>query len=106
MAGRIIDTPRWLNQDPDEELRMEARVQKSGIAVILLQRDPEHKLMLWDCWLSVGLMANPRADVVSFLLLDLWAGGWCEPRRQYSCRGDKDVCCQCLQIRIVADISP
>ena len=50
MAARIIDTPRWLNLDLDEELRMEARVQKSGIAVVLLQRDQEHKLK----WCPVG----------------------------------------------------
>ena len=44
MAGRILDTPRWLNADPEEELRMEARIRAAGLAVILLQRDPEHQL--------------------------------------------------------------
>ena len=44
VASRILSTPRWLNMDPAEELRMEARVCRSGLAVVLLQRHPEHRL--------------------------------------------------------------
>ena len=36
-------TPRWLNFDPDQELRVESRVTRSGLAIILLQRHPEAK---------------------------------------------------------------
>ena len=46
----VIESPRWLNHDPEEELRMESRVMPTGIAVILLQRNPESHL----CWLPVA----------------------------------------------------
>ena len=36
MANRIVSSPRWLNMDPAEELRMETRVRRSGLAVVLL----------------------------------------------------------------------
>jgi hypothetical protein len=36
VARQILATPRWLNMDPTDEVRMEARVQKTGIAVVLL----------------------------------------------------------------------
>jgi hypothetical protein len=42
-ARQITESPRWLNHDPEEELRMETRVVPTGVAVVLLQRNPEHR---------------------------------------------------------------
>jgi hypothetical protein len=39
-----MSSPRWLNADLAEEIRLESRVQKTGIATLLLQRHPEHRL--------------------------------------------------------------
>ena len=39
---RVLESPKWLNATLDKELYMEARVSTTGIAVILLQRHPEH----------------------------------------------------------------
>lgn len=36
VAARITSTPRWLNLDPAEELRVESRVCRSGLAILLL----------------------------------------------------------------------
>ena len=36
VADRIVSSPRWLNMDPAEELRMETRVGRAGLAVVLL----------------------------------------------------------------------
>ena len=36
MARRITESPRWLNFDPTWELRVETRVCRSGLAVIML----------------------------------------------------------------------
>lgn len=44
VAERITSSPRWLNFDPEEELRVESRVCTSGLAIVLIQRHPEHKL--------------------------------------------------------------
>ncbi len=43
VTTRITSSPRWLNFDPAEELRVETRVCRSGLAIILLQRHPEKK---------------------------------------------------------------
>lgn len=40
---RVTTSPRWLNFAPEEELRVESRVCKTGIAIILLQRHPDRK---------------------------------------------------------------
>ena len=42
VATKITTTPRWLNLDPDKELRAESRVSTQGIALLLLQQHPEH----------------------------------------------------------------
>lgn len=42
-AQQITNSPRWLNHDPEEELRMETRVMPTGLAVVLLQRNPERR---------------------------------------------------------------
>ena len=42
IASEITSMPRWLNLDPEKELRAESRISKQGIAVLLLQRHPEH----------------------------------------------------------------
>lgn len=78
MAARILDTPRWLNLDPADELRMEARVQKTGLAVILLQRDPEHRLR-WCPVASWGRTLDVMELEDSRVLLELKAlreGAW------------------------------
>ena len=36
VARRVLESPKWLNAALDEELRMEACVSRTGIAVILL----------------------------------------------------------------------
>ncbi len=36
VAARIISSPRWLNFEPAEELRVESRVTRTGLAVVLL----------------------------------------------------------------------
>ena len=36
VARRVLESPKWLNATLDKELRMEARVSMTGIAVILL----------------------------------------------------------------------
>ena len=36
LARRVTETPRWLNMDPTEELRVETRVSVLGVAVLLL----------------------------------------------------------------------
>ena len=36
VVRRVLESPKWLNAALDEELRMEARVSMTGIAVILL----------------------------------------------------------------------
>jgi len=36
VAARIISSPRWLNFEPAEELRVESRVTRAGLAVVLL----------------------------------------------------------------------
>ena len=46
----ITNTPRWLNADLAQEIRMESRVTSAGIAVVLLQRHPEHRRR----WLPVA----------------------------------------------------
>ena len=40
----IMEGPRWLAMDPGGELQAEARVQPTGFAVVLMQRDPERPL--------------------------------------------------------------
>ena len=37
VAQRIMTMQRWMNMDPKEELCIESRAQKTGIAIILLQ---------------------------------------------------------------------
>ena len=68
----IIESPRWLNHDPDEELRLESRVMPTGIAVILLQRNPESRLR----WLPIASWGR-RLDTMeledSRVLLELKA---------------------------------
>ena len=78
VADRITGTPRWLNMDPTEELRMETRVCRTGITVLLLQRHPERKLT----WLPVASWGH-RLDVLeqqdSRVVLELRAlheGSW------------------------------
>jgi hypothetical protein len=78
VAGRILDTPRWLNADPEEELRMEARVRAAGMAVILLQRDPEHRLR-WCPVASWGRTLDTLELEESRIILELKAlreGAW------------------------------
>ena len=78
MAGRILDTPRWLNADPEEELRMEARIRAAGMAVILLQRDPEHRLR-WCPVASWGRTLDTLELEESRIVLELKAlreGAW------------------------------
>ena len=50
VAQQITNSPKWLNHKPEDELRMETRVMPTGIAVILLQRNPEHRRR----WLPVA----------------------------------------------------
>ena len=40
-ANQVISMPRWLNMDPAEKLRVEARVMPDGLAVLLIQRHPD-----------------------------------------------------------------
>lgn len=40
VVKRIIESPRWLNFDPAAELRVESRVCRAGLAIVLLQRHP------------------------------------------------------------------
>ncbi len=78
VAGRILDTPRWLNADPEEELRMEARIRAAGLAVILLQRDPEHRLR-WCPVASWGRTLDTLELEESRIVLELKAlreGAW------------------------------
>ncbi len=78
MAERILNTPRWLNLDPAEEVRMEARVQKTGLAVVLLQRDPEHRLR-WCPVASWGRTLDTLELSESKVVLELKAlreGAW------------------------------
>ena len=42
IARRVMSSPRWLNAAPEDKLRMESRVTPAGIAVVLLQRHPDH----------------------------------------------------------------
>ena len=42
VAAFLVDSPRWVNMSSDEEARLESWVTSAGIAVLLLQRDPEH----------------------------------------------------------------
>ena len=75
---RITSTPRWLNSDPAEELRMEARVRPTGIAVVLLQRNPERKLK-WLPVASWGRCLDALERLESHVLLELKAlreGAW------------------------------
>ena len=50
VAQMIVTTPKWMNMDPEEELRLETRVVKDGIAVLALQHHPEHRTK----WLPVA----------------------------------------------------
>ena len=43
VVERVTTTPRWLNFDPEFELRVESRVCRTGLAIVLLQRHPEAK---------------------------------------------------------------
>ena len=64
--------------DPDEELRMEARIQKTGLAVVLLQRNPERRLQ-WLPVASWGRCLDALELEESRLLLELKAlreGAW------------------------------
>ena len=36
VARRIITTPKWMNMDPEGELRIETRVCRDGIAVLAM----------------------------------------------------------------------
>lgn len=70
--------PRWLNMDPKEELRMETRVQKTGIAAVLLQRHPEKRLT-WLPVASWGRKLDAMELEQSRVLLELKAfreGSW------------------------------
>ena len=71
-ARQITNSPRWLNHKPEDELRMETRVVPTGIAVILLQRNPEHRQQ----WLPVASWGR-RLDIMetedSRVLLELKA---------------------------------
>ena len=62
--------------------------------------------VLRDGVLSAGLVANPLVGVVTFVLLEVWAVGGCEPSRQYRNQGDKDVRNGRLQVSVVADKCP
>ncbi len=46
----ITTTPKWMNMEPGDELRVETRVVRDGIAVLALQRHPEHRTK----WLPVA----------------------------------------------------
>ena len=57
VAQRVFETPKWLNATLDKELRMEACVTITGIAVILLQRHLEQPrewalVATWGCCLE------------------------------------------------------
>ena len=74
----ITSSPRWLNFAPDEELRLESRVCRAGIAVLLLQRHPEHRLK-WSPVASWGRCLDVLEQQESRVLLELKAireGAW------------------------------
>ena len=50
VLGRVLGSPKWLNPDLDEEVRVETRVSPEGIAALLLQRDPAAP----RTWVPVG----------------------------------------------------
>ena len=62
--------------------------------------------MLWDGDLSASLLAEPRVVVVTCLLLEVWATGWCETCRQCCNNGDESILDGRLQIRVVTDACP
>ena len=72
MADLIVNTPRWLNMDPNVELRMETRVQRTGLAVVLLQRNPDHRLK-WCPVASWGRTLDAIEQEESRVLLELKA---------------------------------
>ena len=64
--------------DPAEELRMEARICRTGLAVILLQRHPDHRLR-WSPVASWGRCLDALEQLDSRVLLELKAlreGAW------------------------------
>ena len=50
VASYLVDSPRWINMSATDEARLETRVSTNGIAVLLLQKDPEHSRR----WLPVS----------------------------------------------------
>ena len=78
VASKITSTPRWLNLDPAKELRAESRVSKHGIAVLLLQRHPEHPRQ-WAPVASWGRCLDVLEQQESRVVLELKAlreGAW------------------------------
>ena len=72
VVHRIVSSPRWLNASPDDELRAEPSVSREGIALLLLQRDPEHRLK-WLPVASWGRCLDPLEQQDSRVLLELRA---------------------------------
>ena len=78
VAKKIAATPRWLNLDPAEELRIECRGSKQGIAILLLQRHPEYCLS-WAPVASWGRCLEVLEQHDSRVILELKAlreGAW------------------------------
>ena len=78
VAAYLVESVRWVNMDPNEDARLESRVTQEGLAVLLLQRDPEHK----RAWLPVaswGRCLDTGEKFESKVMLELKAlreGSW------------------------------
>ena len=72
MARRVLESPKWLNAALDEEIRMEACVSRTGIAVILLQRHPE-RAQEWAPVATWGRCLEALEQSHSRVLLELKA---------------------------------
>ena len=69
---------RWLNLDPEKELRAKSRISKQGIAVLLLQHHPEHPRQ-WAPVASWGRCLDVLEQQESRVMLELKAlreGAW------------------------------
>ena len=72
LVRRIQTTPRWMNADLTEEMRVEAQVSREGMAVLLLQQDPQHPRK-WVPVSSWGRALEPLERLESRVVLELRA---------------------------------
>ncbi|MEM7496337.1 MAG: hypothetical protein AAF471_09680 [Myxococcota bacterium] len=63
----MVGTSRWMNIDPDKDLRLETRVLPAGMAAMVLQPNPDAKkqwLVVASWGRTIELLEKTEPDVV------------------------------------------